>query len=226
MKYFAFSLSEVLITLGIIGIVAAMTLPTLVLNYQKKQTITRLKKTYTLLSETINMSTAKYGDITTWDWALDTLDFFEQYIGYNFKYTKNCKYETGCWNKDGAFQINGTIYDDNPNKSYWVKILINDGTMLAMQKQDNSHVHINIDLNGYNKPNMYGKDIFIMTLSCEKMEDNYHQFNRPGIFFFGHGLTRDELITNSLGCTKDKAGLTCGEMLLIDGWKIKKDYPW
>lgn len=40
----AFTLAEVLITLGIIGVVAAMTLPTLVGEYQKKQTATQLKK--------------------------------------------------------------------------------------------------------------------------------------------------------------------------------------
>ena len=42
----AFTLAEVLITLGIIGIVAAMTLPTLIGKYQKKQTVTQLKKAY------------------------------------------------------------------------------------------------------------------------------------------------------------------------------------
>lgn len=39
-----FTLAEVLITLGIIGVVAAMTIPTLMTNYQKKSTATQLKK--------------------------------------------------------------------------------------------------------------------------------------------------------------------------------------
>ena len=42
----AFTLAEVLITLGIIGIVAAMTLPILIGKYQKMQTATQLKKAY------------------------------------------------------------------------------------------------------------------------------------------------------------------------------------
>ena len=45
----AFTLSEVLITLGIIGIIAAMTLPSLVGRYQEKVTVTRLKKYYSIL---------------------------------------------------------------------------------------------------------------------------------------------------------------------------------
>ena len=41
---FAFTLAEVLVTLGIIGVVAAITMPTLVANNREKQLITALKK--------------------------------------------------------------------------------------------------------------------------------------------------------------------------------------
>ena len=50
-KKSAFTLAEVLITLGIIGVVAAITLPTLVANYQKQILVNQLKKTYTTLNE-------------------------------------------------------------------------------------------------------------------------------------------------------------------------------
>ncbi|PWL80398.1 hypothetical protein DBY21_01910 [Candidatus Gastranaerophilales bacterium] len=48
-----FTLAEVLITLGIIGIVAAMTLPSVIGKYQKKVTVERLKKVYTSLSQAL-----------------------------------------------------------------------------------------------------------------------------------------------------------------------------
>ena len=48
-----FTLAEVLITLGIIGIVAALTLPSLVSNYRKKVTAAKLKQTYSILSNAI-----------------------------------------------------------------------------------------------------------------------------------------------------------------------------
>ena len=41
-KRFGFTLAEVLITLGIIGVVAAMTIPTLIHNYKAKEMRTRL----------------------------------------------------------------------------------------------------------------------------------------------------------------------------------------
>ncbi|MBR6164001.1 type II secretion system protein [bacterium] len=43
-KNHAFTLAEVLITLVIIGVIAAITVPTLITKYQKEQTVTRLKK--------------------------------------------------------------------------------------------------------------------------------------------------------------------------------------
>ena len=63
----AFTLAEVLITLGIIGVVAAMTMPSLITNYQKKQTVTQLKKAYTELSQVIKSAEQENGMIETWD---------------------------------------------------------------------------------------------------------------------------------------------------------------
>lgn len=50
----AFTLAEVLITLGIIGVVAAMTIPTLIANYQKKVLITQNKQAYSLIINALN----------------------------------------------------------------------------------------------------------------------------------------------------------------------------
>lgn len=52
----AFTLAEVLITLGIIGVVAAMTLPTLINSYKKQQTVTHLQKVYTSLNQALRLA--------------------------------------------------------------------------------------------------------------------------------------------------------------------------
>ena len=44
-----FTLAEVLITLGIIGVVAALTLPSLIQNYKEKATVTAVKESYSIL---------------------------------------------------------------------------------------------------------------------------------------------------------------------------------
>ena len=61
MKNSGFTLAEVLITLGIIGIVAAMTLPALIQNYQKMVLKSQFKKVYTTLFNAIKLAQAKTG---------------------------------------------------------------------------------------------------------------------------------------------------------------------
>ena len=56
-----FTLAEVLITLGIIGVVAAMTMPVLISNYQKTVYSNQAKKTYSMLSQALTLSVEKYG---------------------------------------------------------------------------------------------------------------------------------------------------------------------
>ena len=62
----AFTLAEVLITLGIIGVVAAMTLPTLINNYQDKMTVTKLKRANSVLNQAFMLAVEKYGYINDW----------------------------------------------------------------------------------------------------------------------------------------------------------------
>ncbi len=65
-RKFAFTLAEVLITLGVIGIVAAMTIPTLVNSYKEKQRVTQLKKAYSVLNQAFTMAVADYGTPDNW----------------------------------------------------------------------------------------------------------------------------------------------------------------
>ena len=60
-KKAAFTLAEVLITLGIIGVVAALTLPTLISNYQKRVYVNQLKKSYSVLSNGFRLMMAHDG---------------------------------------------------------------------------------------------------------------------------------------------------------------------
>ena len=61
MKKRAFTLAEVLITLGIIGVVAAMTLPSLIQKYQENVLVTRAKKTYSVLMNGLNAYSTDLG---------------------------------------------------------------------------------------------------------------------------------------------------------------------
>ena len=65
-RRFAFTLAEVLITLGIIGVVAAMTLPTLIQDYRNKVVESRLKKFYSTFNQAIELAEVEFGDRRYW----------------------------------------------------------------------------------------------------------------------------------------------------------------
>lgn len=63
----AFTLAEVLITLGIIGLVAAMTIPSLIANTQKDEAVSKLKA-YSTISQAILLAKADNGSVSDWSW--------------------------------------------------------------------------------------------------------------------------------------------------------------
>ena len=66
----AFTLAEVLITLVVIGVIAAITVPTIVANYRREATSAKLKKFYSTLHQ---VSYRAKADGKDWnDWALDS----------------------------------------------------------------------------------------------------------------------------------------------------------
>ena len=69
-----FTLAEVLITLGIIGVVAALTLPTLIQNHANKVVETRLAKFYSAINQAITLAEVDYGDREYWYAKFDDLD--------------------------------------------------------------------------------------------------------------------------------------------------------
>ena len=68
-----FTLAEVLITVGIIGVVAAMTMPTLVGKYQEKVTISKLKKMNTVLNQAFQMAVKDHGTPDLWGYSSSVL---------------------------------------------------------------------------------------------------------------------------------------------------------
>lgn len=139
MKFKAFTLSEVLITLGIIGVVAAMIIPTLVAKYQEKVAVTQLKKTYSILSNAWQMVEAEYGTIDTWglnDTDTHTKDekgnpvynksaqsIIAQRLKPYLKVAKTCELNKVC--REGVFTDK---WDSPPQANFF----LNDGTYMGI----------------------------------------------------------------------------------------------
>ena len=80
----AFTLAEVLITLGIIGVVIALTIPTLIANYRKKLVENKLKQTYSILSNTLLTAIDENGPLSQ--------EAYNNQYDYFFKYLKPVKH--------------------------------------------------------------------------------------------------------------------------------------
>jgi len=224
-----FTLAEVLITLVIIGIIAAITVPTLISKYQKEQTVTKLKKAYSTLAQTTNRAIADYGPMLNWEIGPGNTDdnstkFVKKYITPYMNILKETKSQNeGNWNNKYYF-LNNTPH--TYSNSY-TRFYLNDGTSMTAYTQADSdntkRCWIDIDINGDKKPNKYGKDIF-----CFIYVINEGNSLRNGkIVSVGQGANRIQLLSDSSDmCNKKQNGTRCAALLIQDGWQIKDDYPW
>ena len=233
----AFTLAEVLITLGIIGIVAAMTLPSLVGKYQKKVTVERLKKVYTVLSQAVLMSVKDHEAIEYWNFELSSQEFMDTYLKPYFQ--------------NIASEI--TSSDTAKNSK---KYALADGTTFSgwMFKNPNPANHdittfyrLEVDINGEQKPNLAGRDIFYYYIF--PIKSNFfnggqgniaYKVPGPGLYPDGYGYDRERLKTDGWrGCDKrpgdetpdggvnnEQAGAFCTALIMLDGWEIADDYRW
>ncbi len=66
-KNCGFTLAEVLIILGIIGVVAALTMPTFIANHKKKVVVTRMQKFYSSMNQALKLSEVQNSEYQYWD---------------------------------------------------------------------------------------------------------------------------------------------------------------
>ena len=173
-KKAAFTLAEVLITLGIIGVVAAMTMPSLIQNYQEKATVTKLKKCYSLVSQAYVSILNDEGGSDTLQ-AGDDLEMMEKFGKY-LKYQKTCGRNKGCFPNVTYKSVTGNGYNKwEDDTTYRSRAILTDGTLIMFNlnalrnNSDNFYAQIYVDINGFKGPNQLGRDFFYFYISPEKI---------------------------------------------------------
>ena len=209
----AFTLAEVLITLGIIGVVASLTIGSVVNNIQKKELQTQFLKTTSQLQQAVKSMEANGESIDPrsykyWDKGL----FYNTFANY-IKHIKTCEGNTNvqhpCYNKekDVYYTPNGdtlsyALLDDG-------QIVLPDGTLLLFENESRGtssfKVYIFADLNGINKkPNKLGYDLFAYQL----INNQLLPMGSEGTDYVGEQY-----------CSKNSYGMSCTQKALED-----KDY--
>ena len=93
------------------------------------------------------------------------------------------------------------------------------------------HIVIAVDINGDKAPNTIGKDIFWVGVFFQNNNNHYYRKGSSGVYLWGSGNTREYLMrTSQDACKKEDTigieGGSCAAVILLDGWKISKEYPW
>ena len=223
----AFTLAEVLITLGVIGVVAAMTIPTLITNYEKKVTITKLKKAYSTINQAMKLSVSENGDYSSWPKPNEVggEEYYKQYWAPYFKNAQRCTSYTNSvcdykkWMDGGAsstfYLLNGSSSGVDAVYSNRYTLLLPNET-LVIYFYDNAESTllggVYIDTNGAKKPNTFGKDVFL-----------FMRENNGAIIPRCNSSTTASIKSD---CSKTGSGKCCAKKIIMDNWEFKSDYPW
>ena len=187
----AFTLAEVLITLGIIGVVATITLPSLIQRNIEKQRVAQLKKAYSELSQAYNLAVEEFDSPTEWGMGGMRDPRSHRIMASNMK--KFLKLSEDCvdmpdpqalkicghQDKIGKRRVNDDIYKST-TENYGRSVILGDGTTVAFSVYSGQCNHqygaaknvcgsIAVDVNGSKYPNQSGEDQFSFFFTKDKL---------------------------------------------------------
>lgn len=223
-----FTLAEVLITLGVIGVVAALTIPAVITNYQKQETLSRLKKAYSIVQQAIKLSEVENESVTNWDNNLNGHDFFEKYIKKYVQYTQEIT-PAELWSMAPRKFLNGSNYGGTTYASgstTATNFILSDGSMITLNFVTTDGIWVGIDTNGIKKPNQMGKDTFLFLFSSKHGLQPLGGAGTPDTWSYGTYSREKIMGSGSLSCSKTGTGYWCSALIMNDQWNIEKDYPW
>lgn len=145
----AFTLSEVLITLAIIGVVAALTIPTLIQKSQEQNAVAQLKKTYNMLTNAYNLAVQENGQPETWGGGLISATSYDSAVAVKMmdaikpylKIEKDCGNDgtiKGCFpDKYYQYKNASSVWTNwvnmNTNGSQFARVRLADGSSMSAQ---------------------------------------------------------------------------------------------
>ena len=205
-KCTAFTLAEVLITLGIIGIVASLTLPNIIYNYQKHVVETRLQKFYSTINQAVRLTEQDYGDRENWaqQGNQNEIEFINKYYVPYLNVTKTKKF---AWNKPYVLYFeDGSALGHSGWGRDWL-FFPGDPEKCLKQEKYIGRCAFSFYFNPI--PGLY-------------RENNFEPFS--------FAMTNnDDFIRNDSvrGCNNNGgSGSYCTKLIQRNGWKIPKDYPY
>lgn len=224
-KFVAFTLAEVLITLGIIGVVAAMTIPTLMTNMAKHATGVKVEKFYSTINQAVRLSSIDNGDPGSWEKPTSAhnydqdLEYFNTYFAPYLK-TSSCK-----------------KVDLNRNAGSLVCAMLDGGSIVINYSSGFDIIYLT-DFDYTSNDNTYKQNLLKDTRKAFSFqlgkitgagmtETSANDYVTPYTYGWDgtyEGLTKRGDYSCSKYCTSRPA--YCTKYLQLNGWRFPKDYPW
>lgn len=223
----AFTFAEVMITLALLGIVAAIIIPVILANINERRWVTGCKKAYTTLSQATDAAILDRGPLKNWPGSDGDSRTVYRYFSQHLNITKECFSSNGCWTRsvrglNGAASV--ASYTSQGYGSPAISFKTADGMNMAFDLQPPDTVAggiwygvrrdynigndpnknramytFHVDVNGDQGPNVVGKDIFNFVVTQE------------GLVPAGLRNTPDN------GCNKNTDGMHCAARVLGEG---------
>ena len=230
----AFTLSEILVTLGILGVVAIMAVPPLLQNSQDQATVTAVKKANSTLSDAFTRAVQENGTPDAWGATTDDgpgsqalMDKIKPYLNVQ----KDCGTGGGCFPtvKYKRLSEEYGAYQNLDSSTSLAHIQLRDGSLIALDiysisygLSSGQYAVIIVDTNGFKAPNQFGVDTFIFWLTQNKI--------LPG------GAPRDQLFSFSQECNRklldastNGSGSGCAGWVITNGnldYRYVDDLNW
>ena len=231
----AFTLAEVLITLAIIGVVAALTMPTLIQKHRNQIVETRLKKFYSNINQAVQLAEAEYGDKKIWwqnkvpapnssvtekddisEYMNESKRLFEYYLAPYLQITKTEILENDYLNFNGTsliyFPDGSAIANKTTVLGDWYFFPANAKKCIEKYAENGLGICMfgfQFNPNAASEVNIYNKGFepykFAWDGTLEGLYDN------PSYYY--------------TGCNKPKKAY-CTALIQYNGWKIPKNYPY
>lgn len=212
----AFTLAEILITLGVVGIIASVTIPALAQNIQDNQFQNKMRKEYSVISQAFELIKNENGGsfINALGSCSNPSICISEVFKQKLSYIKQCDSNDGT-NLNTCFPSLDKIkfLDGSPandmyiGNGYTEGLVLIDGTSLALELgnadcTDTTGVYgnncgwITVDVNGTSPPNTWGRDLYVFQVYADAIRPCSPSRSAPS------WLNYDD-------CTKDKTGWTC-----------------
>ena len=231
----AFTLAEVLVTLGIIGVVSAMTVPTLMQNYQRQSYVTQLHKVYNEFQQGFIQEMTEKNAINLSEAGLGSVDNIDNFMKKHFKIVQDCgdtptpcfadNYTSMSGAKSGGvadYVSSRLSYDKCYSLASGASVCI---STIVSTREDILDGALWVDINGKKGPNIGGRDMSIMRYYSDGSIDVYGVTpecrNGSGACHSGYGTDATSIREGRFTpCQDSSVGDDCIGKLLNNNWEM------